>query len=108
MFVRLIPITWWEEVAVQNVNFTKFIFIFRTLNKSVKRTLTQNDVNFKCKLFHGKEATAENTDQAAYVHWSLVRNYTACPEMLFDKDSMTKRYINTHADLSVSTVWGSG
>ena len=44
-FVRLIPITWWEEIAVQNVNFTKFIFIFRALNKTVK--VTQNDVNFK-------------------------------------------------------------
>ena len=47
-FVRLIPITWWEEIAVQNVNFTKFIFIFRTLNKTVIRILTQKDVNFKC------------------------------------------------------------
>ena len=28
-----------------------------------------------------KEATAENTDQAAHVHCSLVRNYTACPEI---------------------------
>ena len=29
--------------------------------------------------------TAENTDQAACVHWSLVRNYTACSKMIFDK-----------------------
>ena len=52
--------------------------------------------------------TAENTDQAAHVHWSLVRNYTACPKVLFEKDSMTKRLMNIQADLSVSTVWESG
>ena len=45
-FVRLIPITRLEKIAVQNVNFTKFIFIFKTLNKTVIRILTQNDVNF--------------------------------------------------------------
>ena len=33
-FVRLIPITWWEEIAVQNVYFTKSVFIFRTLNNT--------------------------------------------------------------------------
>ena len=82
-FVRLILITWWEEIAVQNVNFGKFIFILRTLNKTVIRILTQNDVNFKRKLFHRKVATAENTDQVAQVHRSLVRNYTACPAMFF-------------------------
>ena len=52
--------------------------------------------------------TAENTDQDSHVHWSLVRNNTAFPEMLFDKDSMTKRHMNIHADLSVSTFWQSG
>ena len=26
---------WWEELAVGNVNFTKFIFIFKTLKKTV-------------------------------------------------------------------------
>ena len=26
----------------------------------------------------------------------------------FEKDSMTKRHMNIHADLSVSTVWESG
>ena len=83
LLLRLIRITWWEEIAVQNVNFGKFIFILRTLNKTVIRILTQNDVNFKRKLFHRKVATAENTDQVAQVHWSLVRNYTACPAMLF-------------------------
>ena len=46
-FVRLIPITRWEEMAVRNVNFTKFIFIIRTLDKTVIRISTQNDVNFK-------------------------------------------------------------
>ena len=30
--------------------------------------------------------------------------YTACPNMLFDKDGMIKRHMNIHADLSVSTV----
>ena len=34
----------------------------------------------------------KNTDQAAHEHWRLVRNCTACPEMLFDKDSMSKRH----------------
>ena len=63
-FVRLIPITWWEEISVQNVNFTKF----RTLNKTVIRILTQNDVFFKCKLFCRKVVAAENTDQAAHLH----------------------------------------
>ena len=38
--------------------------------------------------------TADNTEQAAHVQCSLVRNYTACPEMLFDKDSMTKPHMN--------------
>ena len=46
-------------------------------------------------------ATAENTDQAAHVHLSLVRNYTACPEMLFDKDSIIKRHMNIRAELNV-------
>ena len=70
----------------------------------MQRKLTHKDVNFKCSLFHKKEVTAENTDKAAHVHCSLVRNYTACPEMLFDKDSMTKPQMNIHADQSVSTV----
>ena len=47
-----------------------------------------------------KRGDCRNTDKAAHLHWSLVRNYTACPEMLFDKDSMTKRHMNLHADLS--------
>ena len=68
------------------------------------RILTQNDVNFKFWLIHRKYATEENTDQAAHVHPSLIRNNTACPKMLFNKDSMTKRHMNIHADLSVSTV----
>ena len=86
-FFESIPITWWEEIAVRNVNFSKCSFIFRTLKKTVIRILTQNDVNFKFQLFHRKLATAENTDQAECVHWSLVRNYTACSKMLFDKDT---------------------
>ena len=84
-FSRLIPITWWEEIAVRNVNFTKFNFIFRTLDNTVIRIPTQNDVNFNFSLFHWKVAKTENTDQAVYVHCRLVRNYTACPKMLFDK-----------------------
>ena len=44
-----------------------FLFL-ETLSKPVIRILTQNDVNFKCLLFHRKMATAENTDQAAHVH----------------------------------------
>ena len=85
-FFESIPITWWEEIAVRNVNFTKFIF--RTLKKTVIRILTQN-VNFKFQLFHRKFAPAENTDLAACVHWSLVRNYTTSPKMLFDKDTQS-------------------
>ena len=78
------------------------------------RISTQNDVNFKFELFHRKVANTENADQAVhvYVHCSLVRNYTAYPKMLFDKDSMIKRHMDIHvyADLSqyVSTncPWG--
>ena len=44
--------------------------------------------------FSQKGVTAENTEQAAHVQCSLVRNYTACPEMRFDKDSMTKPHMN--------------
>ena len=49
--------------------------------------------------------TAENTEQAAHVHWSMVRNYTARPKMLFDKDSMIKRHFNIQADLRVSPLF---
>ena len=55
-------------MAVRNVNFTKFSFIFGTPKKTEIRILTQNDVNFKFHLFHRKLANAENTDQAAYVY----------------------------------------
>ena len=66
-----------------------FSFIFRTLKKTVIRISTQKYVNFKFQLFHRKLATAENTDQAVCVQWSLVRNYTACPKILFDKDTQS-------------------
>ena len=59
-------------------------------------------------MFLRKEATAENTDQAAHVHWiqpGQKLNYL--PQNDFDKDSMTKRHMNIHADQSVSTVWES-
>ena len=74
-------------------------------NKTVIRILTQNDVNSKSQLFHRKVATAENTDQAAHVHWSLVRYYTACLEMLFEKDSMTKRHMNIYTLIWVSPLF---
>ena len=50
-------------------------------------------------------ATAENTDQVAHVQCSLVRNYTACPKMLFDKDSMIKQHMDIYADLSESPLF---
>ena len=49
--------------------------------------------------------TAENTDQAVNVHLSLVRNYTACPKMLFDKDSIIKWHMDINADLSESPLF---
>ena len=36
-FFESIPITWWERIAVRNVNFTKFSFIFRAPKKTVIR-----------------------------------------------------------------------
>ena len=29
------PLTWWEEITVRNINYTKFIYIFRSLKKTV-------------------------------------------------------------------------
>ena len=53
-------------------------------------------------------AKTENSDQA--LHYNLVRNYTACPNLLFDKDSMITRDMDMYVDLSqyVSTVCPSG
>ena len=47
----------------------------------------------------------EKTDQTVHVHCSLVRNYTACPKLLFDKDSMIKWRMDIYADLSGSPLF---
>ena len=88
-FFESIPITLWEEIAVRNVNFTKLQFYFQNPKENCDKDIDTKNVNFKFQLFHRKLATAENTDQAACVQWSLVRNYTACPKMLFDKDNQS-------------------
>ena len=49
--------------------------------------------------------TAENTDEAVHVCGSLVRNYTASPKMLFNKDSRIKRHMDIHGSECVSTVF---
>ena len=61
--------------------------------------------NFSC--FTDK-LRLQNTDQAARVHWSLDINYINCPKMLLETDSMIKRHMKIHADLSVSTILESG
>ena len=42
--------------------------------------------------------TTEAIEQV--VPWSLDRNYTAGPQISFDKESMIKRHMDTYADLS--------
>ena len=54
--MKLIPITWWEEIAGQNFNFTKFIFIFRTLNKNCEKNIDTKRCKFQMQAVSQKRA----------------------------------------------------
>ena len=56
------------------------------------RILTQNDLNLT--KFHEKVVITESNNQDVHVHRSLIRNYTARPKIIFDKDSMIGRHMD--------------
>ena len=76
----------------QNVNFTKFIFIFRTENKTVMTILTQNDVKFQTLAVSQKSGDCRKH-----------RPGCTCTMKLGQKLHCFSRHMNIHADLSVST-----
>ena len=80
------------------------LFLFLEPQKKTKCDIDKKWCKFRILHVSWKNLQLQKkTDQA--LHWSLVSYYTACAQMLFDKDIMIKRHMDIYADLSESPLF---